>query len=227
MEKNTNFLKNVSIFSTLNENQLEEILRIGSYRLFRKDSIIVFENEEGAGLYIIAKGKVKVSRFGNDGKEVIFAVLHSSEFFGEMALLDGDERSATVSAIEDSEIFSLKRDEFMELLKNHPDVVNELLKELTRRIRGADMKIKALSMHDAEGKIATVLIQLADELGIVKKGQIEIERLPYQHEIANMAGTSRETISRTLHTFAKKGFVELDGTGLRILNYDKFKEAYI
>src|ERR1035437_8532787 len=78
-----------------------------------------------------------------------------------------------------------------------------------------------------QGKIATVLIQLADEIGKIKQGQVEIEKLPYQHDIANMAGTSRETISRTLHTFAKKGFVELEGSGLRILNYEKFKEAYV
>ena len=126
-----------------------------------------------------------------------------------------------------SEVFLIKRDDFLELLKSQHDVVISMQQELTRRLRAADMKIKALSMKDAEGKIATVLIQLADEIGKIKHGQVEIEKLPYQHDIANMAGTSRETISRTLHTFAKKGFVELDGSGLRILNYEKFKEAYI
>ena len=227
MERNNDFLKFVPIFAQLNEEQLDSIAKVGTYRSYKKDSIILFESEEGAGLFVIAKGKVKVSRFGNDDKEVILTILHASDIFGEMSLLDGEERSATVTAIEDSEILTIKRDDFLELLKTHHDVVNALLMELTRRLRGADMKIKALSMHDAEGKIATVLIKLADDLGVIKQGQVEIEKLPYQHEIANMAGTSRETISRTLHSFAKKGFVELDGSGLRILNYEKFKEAYI
>jgi CRP/FNR family transcriptional regulator, cyclic AMP receptor protein len=89
------------------------------------------------------------------------------------------------------------------------------------------MKIKAMSMKDAEGKIASVIIQLADEIGKITYGKLEIEKLPYQHDLANMAGTSRETISRTLHTLVKKGLVELEGPGLRISNYEKFKEVYI
>jgi CRP/FNR family cyclic AMP-dependent transcriptional regulator len=226
MERNYDFLKNVPIFSDLSSDQLDEIGRVGLYRTYKKESIVLFENEEGAALFIIAKGAVKISRFGNDSKEVIFAVLHESDIFGEMSLLDEDERSATVTAIEDSQIFSIKRDDFLELLKKNHEVVVALLKVLSQRLRSADMKIKALSMHDAEGKIAAVLIQLADDLGIIKEGKVKIERLPFQHEIANMAGTSRETISRTLHTFAKKGYVELEGSGLKILNYEKFKETF-
>ena len=223
MERNNEFLKYVPIFSELAEDQLDEIAKVGIYRSFKKDSVILFEHEDGAALFIIAKGKVKVSRYSDDGREVILAILHESDLFGEMSLLDGFSRSATVSAMEDSEVFLIKRDDFLELLKTQHDVVISLLTELTQRLRAADMKIKALSMKDAEGKIATVLIQLADEIGKIKQGHVEIEKLPYQHDIANMAGTSRETISRTLHTFAKKGFVELEGSGLRILNYQKFK----
>ena len=83
-----------------------------------------------------------------------------------------------------------------------------------------------ISAAITEGKVATVLLQLADEMGRIKHGIVEIEKLPFQHELANMAGTSRETISRTLHTFAKKGLVELDGAKLRIMNYEKFKELF-
>src|ERR1035438_8800337 len=93
--------------------------------------------------------------------------------------------------------------------------------------RDANIKIKSLGINDSEGKITTVLIQLADEIGKITHGKVEIEKLPLQYDLANMAGTSRETISRTLHTFAKKGLVELKGSRLRILNYEKFKEAYI
>ena len=102
-----------------------------------------------------------------------------------------------------------------------------MLKELTKRLRAADMKINALSSKNAEGKIATLLVQLADKIGKITYGKAEIEKLPYQRELANMAGTSRETMSRILNSFAKKGFVELKGSGLQILNYDKFKEAFI
>ena len=72
----------------------------------------------------------------------------------------------------------------------------------------------------------SVILQLADDIGKIKQGKVEIERLPFQHDLANMAGTSRETISRTLHSFAKRGLIELEGTRLRINNYEKFKELY-
>jgi CRP-like cAMP-binding protein len=127
----------------------------------------------------------------------------------------------------DSELFIIQREQFLDLLKEHPEISINLLQELTQRLRSADSKIKALSLKDAEGKVATVILQLAEDLGKIKQGVVEIEKLPLQQDLANMAGTSRETISRTLHSFAKKGQVELEGSKLRILNFEKFRETYI
>jgi len=188
--------------------------------------VILLENETGSALFVIIDGKVKVSRTSDDGREVILTILSDFDFFGEMAILDGQNRSANVTAIEDTELFLIQRSDFLDLLYNHPEVSISLLSELTKRLRGADMKIKSLSLKDAEGKVATVILQLADDIGKIKQGVVEIDKLPFQHDLANMAGTSRETISRTLHTFAKKGLIELEGTKLRIINYAKFKEMF-
>ena len=87
--------------------------------------------------------------------------------------------------------------------------------------RGAHRKIKSLSLKDAEGKVASVILQLADDIGKIKNGTVEIEKLPLQHDLANMAGTARETISRTLHSLVKKELIDLKGTKLRIINYTK------
>ena len=226
MQEPNNFLKYVPIFSELNNDTLEKISKLGIRKAFKKDSVVLFEHETGSALFVIVEGKVKVSRVSDDGKEVILTILGDSDFFGEMAILDGLSRSANVTAMEDSELFIIQRSEFLELLQNHPEVSVALLQELTQRLRSADMKIKSLSLKDAEGKVATVILQLADDVGMIKQGTVEIEKLPFQHDLANMAGTSRETISRTLHTFAKKGLVELDGSKLRIMNYEKFKELF-
>ncbi len=226
MSDKTNFLKNIPIFSDLEENSLNQILGLGSLKMYAKDEIILNEDEAGTALFVIVKGKVKISRSSKDGKEVILTIMNESDFFGEMAILDGFSRSATVTALEESKLFIIQRNDFLALLKNHTEVSIALLQELTQRLRAAGMKIKALSLKDAEGKVASVILQLAEEIGKIKQGVVEIEKLPYQHELANMAGTSRETISRTLHTFAKKGLVELDGTHLRILDYEKFREIY-
>jgi CRP/FNR family cyclic AMP-dependent transcriptional regulator len=171
-------------------------------------------------------GKIKISRTSEDGNEVILTTLSESDFFGEMSLLDGSSRSATVTAVEDSELLIIQRKEFINLLRSDPDISIALLIELTQKLRTVNMKLKSLSLKDAEGKVAVVILQLADDIGKIRQGTVEIERLPFQHDLANMAGTSRETISRTLHTFAKKGLVELDGSRLRILNYEKFKELF-
>lgn len=226
MAESTEFLANVPIFSDLDEETINKIIKSGVTQSYKKNSIILSEDETGSALFVIAKGKVKISRRSNDDKEVILAMLAESDFFGEMSLLDGMTRSATVTAVEDSKLFIIQRSEFLDLLKKYPEVSIALLTELTKRLRSSSMKIKALSLKDAEGKVATVLLQLADEIGKIKQGLVEIEDLPYQQELANMAGTSRETISRTLHAFAKKGLVELDGSKLRIINYEKFKEMF-
>jgi len=222
------FLKSVPIFSELKDETLSQLSRSGSVQSFSKESIILSEKDAGSALFIIISGKVKISRISSEDndKEVILSILNPSDFFGEMSLLDGLERSATATAMEDSKIFIIQRNDFLKLLEEHPEVSIALLQELTQRLRVAGMKIKALSLKDAEGKVATVLLQLADDIGKIKHGVVEIEKLPFQHELANMAGTSRETISRTLHSFAKKGLIELEGSRLRIVEYEKFKSLY-
>ncbi|MBL1211713.1 MAG: Crp/Fnr family transcriptional regulator [Ignavibacteriae bacterium] len=220
------FLKWVPIFSELEEETIEKIAQVGVRKSYGKENVILMEEEAGSALFVIISGKVKISRTSSDGREVILSILSESDFFGEMAILDGLTRSATVISIEESELYIIQRNQFLELLKSHPEISISLLQELTQRLRTADMKIKALTLKDAEGKVATVILQIADDYGKIKQGLVEIEKLPLQQDLANMAGTSRETISRTLHSFAKKDLVEIEGTKLRILDYEKFKELY-
>jgi CRP/FNR family transcriptional regulator, cyclic AMP receptor protein len=226
MSGNNDFLKYVPIFSDLNDATIEQISKIGVRKSFKKDSVVMFEHETGSALFVIVEGKVKISRVSDDGREVILTILNDSDFFGEMAILDGLARSANVTAMEDSEIYIIQRNDFIALLQEHPEISISLLNELTQRLRAADLKIKSLSLKDAEGKVASVILQLADDIGKIKNGTVEIEKLPLQHDLANMAGTSRETISRTFHSLVKKGLIDLKGSRLRILNYETFKELF-
>jgi CRP-like cAMP-binding protein len=226
MSENFDYLKYVPIFAELDDETLNIISKLGIRKTFKKDSVVLFEHETGSALFVIISGKVKISRVSEDGKEVILTILSDSDFFGEMAIIDGQSRSANVTAMEDTDILIVQRNDFIQLLHDYPEISISLLQELTKRLRIADMKIKSLSLKDAEGKVATVILQLADDIGKIRQGTVEIDKLPFQHDLANMAGTSRETISRTLHSFAKKGLVELDGTKLRILDFEKFKELF-
>ena len=226
MSFNGDFLKSVPIFSELEAERLQQISRLGSRKFYKRDSVILREDETGSALFVIIFGKVKISRSSEDGKEVILTILNESDFFGEMAILDGLNRSATVTALDDTELFLIQRTDFLNLLYENPEVSIALLHELTRRLRATDLRIKSLSLRDAEGKVAAVILQLADDIGKIRHGKVEIDRLPIQNDLGNMAGTSRETISRTLHSFSKRKLIELVGTRLTILNYDKFKKLY-
>ncbi len=226
MDNESNSLQFVPIFADLPTDTILKIEKIGVKKNYQRDEPILLEEDSGNALFVILTGKVKVSRSSNDGREVILTILGESDFFGEMAILDGLSRSANVIAIEESKVFLIQRNDFLQLLHTHPEISIILLQELTSRLRNADMKIKALSLKDAEGKVATVLLQIAEYSGKIKNGVVEIDKLPIQQDLANMAGTSRETISRTLHSFAKRGFVELDGNKLRIVNFEEFKESF-
>jgi CRP-like cAMP-binding protein len=227
MLEEVTFLRNVPIFNELSDQELDKIAALGVRKKYKKGSIILLEEETGAALFVIITGKVKIVRMDDDGREVILSILGGSDFFGEMAILDGLTRSASVVATSKSELFMIHRRDFLRLLNDYPMVAIALLRELTGRLRKADTQIKSLSLKDAAGRVANVVLQLADEVGMFRKGRVEIDELPLQQDLANMAGTSRETISRMIHKFIKKGYLQLQGNKLIINDYESFKNLHI
>jgi CRP-like cAMP-binding protein len=227
LAKSMEILRSVPIFSEIEEGELMKIVRVGVRKKYKKGSIILLEEEAGAALFVIVSGKVKIVRTDDDGREVILSILGENDFFGEMAILDGLARSASVVAITKTDLFMIHRRDFLKLLTDFPAVAVSLLKELTMRLRKADAQIKSLSLKDAAGRVANVILQLADDIGRIRKGRVEIDELPLQQDLANMAGTSRETISRMVHMFIKKGHIELQGNKLIINDYEKFKNLYL
>jgi CRP/FNR family transcriptional regulator, cyclic AMP receptor protein len=227
LEESMEFLRNVPIFGEIEESELVKIVRVGVRKKYKKGSIILLEEETGAALFVIVSGKVKIVRTDDDGREVILSILGENDFFGEMSILDGLSRSASVVAITKAELFMIHRRDFLKLLQDFPAVAISLLRELTMRLRKADAQIKSLSLKDAAGRVATVILQLADDIGRIRQGRVEIDEMPLQQDLANMAGTSRETISRVVHMFIKKGHLEMLGNKLIIIDYEKFKSLYI
>jgi CRP/FNR family cyclic AMP-dependent transcriptional regulator len=226
-QEEINFLRNVPIFGELEEKDLLRVVKLGTRQKYKKGNIVVLEQESGAALFVIITGKVKVVRMDEDGREVILSMFGPGEFFGEMSLLDGLARSASVVATVKSELFMIHRRDFLELLNEFPTVTISLLAELAMRLRKADMQIKSLSLKDAEGRVANVMLILADDVGIFRKGKVEIDDLPLQQDIANMAGTSRETVSRMIHLFIESGEVQMKGNKLIINDYEAFRKKYL
>jgi len=195
-------------------------------RTFTKGQMILLEDDLGQTFFVIGGGSVKITRLSDDGREVILAMLGEADFFGEMSLLDGAGRSANVVALEASEILTLSRNDFLEILQDYPKISISLLDELTQRIRKSDQQIESLSLSDVEQRIGITLIRLAEELGTIKQGSVKIKNLPYQQDIANMAGTSRETVSRTFKLLEEKGLVTREGRKLTIYNFNQFTKTF-
>ena len=224
--KDSDLLATVPIFSALSANVLDELLSRMTKRSYQKNNMILMEDEFGDTFFIIASGSIKITRVSEDGREVILAMLGEGEFFGEMSLLDGETRSANAIAIEESKVLILKRHDFLLFLERFPKIAISLLTEMAGRIRKSDQQIESLSLSDAEHRIGITLIRMAEELGTIRQGKVEISNLPYQQDIANMAGTSRETVSRMMKILEEKGFIKRSGHNLSILDYSQFKRTF-
>ena len=219
-------LQSVPIFSELSPSDLNKISERMIRRAYTKGQMILLEDDLGQTFFVIAEGSVKITRLSDAGREVILAMLGESDFFGEMSLLDGAGRSANVVALEASEVLTLARNDFLDILQQYPKISISLLEELTQRIRKSDQQIESLSLSDVEQRIGITLIRLAEELGTIKQGSVKIKNLPYQQDIANMAGTSRETVSRTFKLLEEKGLVTREGRKLTIYNFNQFTKTF-
>jgi len=216
----------IPIFSELENEILDKIIDLLKKREYKRNNMILMEEEIGDTLFIINSGSVKITHISEDGREVILSILSEGDFFFVFAIFDGERRSANVIALEDSEVFLLERENFLDLLEKFPRIAIALLEELATRLRKSDQQIEGLSLSDAESRIAMTIIRLSEDLGTIKQGQVVIEKLPYQQDIANMSGTSRETVSRMLKLLEKKGMVVKDGRKITILDYDAFIKEF-
>lgn len=223
---NNLMIKNIPIFADLKDDILEKIYNLLQKRNYKRNNMILMEEDFGDTLFILNKGSVKITRLSDDGREVILSILGEGDFFGEMSIFDGESRSANVVSLEDSEVYILKRGDFIDLLEKHPKIAIALLQELATRLRKSDQQIEGLSLSDAENRIGMTISRLAEELGVIKMGQVVIHNLPYQQDIANMAGTSRETVSRMLTLLQRKGYIQKRGRKLIITNYDEFVKQF-
>lgn len=211
----TDVLRKVPLFSDLSEADLASFAEVARAREYPKNSVILFEDDPGDSLYIVSTGQVKVVLIGEDGREVILSVLSDGDFFGEMALIDDEPRSAHVIAMKDSHLLVLRRDDFQTQVTGHPQIALRLLKVLVQRLRRADEKIGGLVLLDVNGRVARLLLDLADESGGPK-----VTRRLTHHTIAQMIGSSRETVSRAMRELVDRGLIETTRREISIKNRD-------
>jgi CRP-like cAMP-binding protein len=204
-------LRTVPIFSELSDGDITSLAGLSSRRRFPKDTVVFFENEEGDFFFMILEGRIKVTILGDDGREVILSMLGPGDFFGEMALLDNEPRSATAIAVEESELLQLHRTDFQTVLTDNRSIQSALIRILTARLRRANHQISTLALLDVYGRVARVIVDMAREEGRrLRDGRIAFRRATHQ-EIANRIGTTRETVTRMLKDLERQGLIHIEG----------------
>ena len=214
----TDVLKRVPLFSDLSEAELARFAEVTREREYPKNSVILFEDDPGDALYIVSSGQVKVVLIGEDGREVILSVMGDGDFFGEMSLIDDEPRSAHVIAMKDSQLLVLRRDDFQARLEENPRIALKLLRVLVQRLRRADEKIGGLVLLDVNGRVAQLLLDLAEE-----SGGPRITRRLTHHTIAQMIGSSRETVSRAMRELVDRGTIDVSRREITIKNADALR----
>jgi CRP/FNR family cyclic AMP-dependent transcriptional regulator len=204
-------LKTVPIFAELSDADIDSLAQLASRRHFARETPVFFEHEEGDSFFMILEGRVKVTILGDDGREVILSMLGPGDFFGEMALLDDEPRSATAIAVEDCDLLSLQRSDFEGVVTSRASISSALIKVLSARLRKANHQISTLALLDVYGRVARVLLDMArDEGRRLRDGRIAFRRATHQ-EIANRIGTTRETVTRMMKDLERQGLIRVEG----------------
>lgn len=229
--KPVELLKGVDLFSSLSDLQLESLSRLVIFQSYEKDETIILEDDDSVqALFLIAEGEVKVYMTGVDKRETILTLLSKGDFFGEMSLVDGEPRSASVKAVTPAELLIIRREHFLEQVRQTPDLAMSLLVEMSKRLRKANRQIGSLAMLTVFGRIAGTILNLVEERGVRIHGEhgkmvTVIRNRPTQKQLAEMSGTTRETVSRVLSQLQKKGTLSLAGKDLIILEEEDLKST--
>jgi CRP/FNR family transcriptional regulator, cyclic AMP receptor protein len=201
------FLKNIELFSSLTD---EELLQISSriiVKEFSRNETILREEETNEFMYIILLGKVKVVQMTEEGKEIILAIHQTEKFFGELSLIDGKTSSATVMAMEDSLVAIISKGNFYALLYSQRKVLENLLQLLCSRLRESWKRIHILNFKDAPQRMKMLFTILSGENGEKTPDGMVINLKLKHQEIADMAGLTRETVSRVLGQWQREGLI--------------------
>ena len=225
-ERKADLLKNVSLFAGLDAVEIQALAEVAMVRHVPSDAIILLAEEEGDTLFVIVNGRVKVTVMSEDGREVILSILKDGDIFGEMSLIDGKPRSASVISTAETELILLRRPDFLSRLSRFPEMASKMLATLAERLRRTNRQVESLALLDVYGRIAGTLLQLADDQGGNSDQGLTIAERPIHQDIANMAGTTRETVSRVLNDLERRGYLARDGRSIIIQDPNRLRDDF-
>lgn len=219
-------LKSVTLFADLEEGELERFSQVAVPRSFPAGTRVFHEGDDSDACYIVKQGSFRVTREHSDGRAITLATLGPGEIFGELAMLDGDQRSASAEALTEGELLALPANDVRALLARHPEISLKLVAGLVRRLRAANVRLSRQSFQTVPSRVAGILVQLSREAQDGSGEGDATEEVTInmnQTDLAQLAGTSRESVSRFLAELERAGVVRSGRGRVTVLEPDKLR----
>jgi CRP/FNR family cyclic AMP-dependent transcriptional regulator len=202
-------LRNVPLFRDFDETELMQVAGLVTTHRYAKHQTIFREGDPGQTFYLILSGSVAVVRIASDGRETILSILKERDFFGEMSVFDTSVRAAGVRTMTDAEVGAIERDDFLALIDKTPRIGRLLVIALSERLRAANKLIAATTSQDIRARLASLLLNLMQNFGEPVSTGTRISLRLTNQEMANMIGTTRETVNRTLNRFWDERLIDM------------------
>ncbi len=217
-------LAKVSMFSPLGPPELDRLARITVVKRLRGRQILFRKGDDGSQAYVIISGRLKISSAAEDGKETVLRIMDPGEVVGEMALLDGDPRSATATALEPCELLVIQRRDLIPFLERHPRTAIKLLESQVARVRALSAQLEDRVFLNLQSRLAKKLLALSDNYGVERPDGITIDLKLSQGDLGEMVGTSRESINKQLRAWVEDGVVKSEKGYITIRNLDALEQ---
>jgi CRP/FNR family transcriptional regulator, cyclic AMP receptor protein len=214
-------LARAGIFQGVDPSAVQDLKAALEPVSFPRAHVIFAEGELGDRLYIVLSGKVKIGRRSPDGRENLLAVFGPSDMFGELSIFDPGPRTSTATTVTEVRAVTMDRTALREWIAKRPEIAEQLLRVIARRLRRTNNMLADLIFTDVPGRVAKALLQLAHDFGTQEGGMLRVTHDLTQEEIAQLVGASRETVNKALADFAHRGWLRLEGKSVLILEPER------
>ncbi len=209
IDHDASMLAGTELFGTLWPEERLRIVRLCTNRRLDAKQVACRQGEPGREMFIVVSGRLKVSVISEEGKELSFFIFHENDVFGELALLDGERRSATVTAIEPCELLVLHHKDFQQLLKQNQLIGLKMLSLLAGRVRATTLLYESSVFIEIPGRLASKLLELGEEYGVESDEGIKIDLKLSQYELGTLINASRESVNKQLKTWESQGIIQI------------------
>lgn len=222
--QNIKLLRGCAIFESLSERDLEELARMCRSRNVERGTLICGRGEPGDSLMVVVSGRVRISSVSIEGREVILNEIHPGQTFGEVAFLDGSDRTADATALEASRLLVLHRRDFQPFLRERVELCLEVMKLLCQRLRHTTEQVEDLALRSLESRLARVLLALAESTGERDgDGSVTVRTSLSQRELGEITGATRESVNKTLRQWRENGIAEMQEKRFHINDLEEFR----